>query len=156
MSKVTRASIQAFLSAQRIAVIGVSRNPKEYSRALFRTLREHGYEAIPVHPSAETLDGQRCFRSVKEIQPAPERAVILLPEAQTEKVVLECHEAGVRHLWLHRRIGTGVVDTRAIACAEERGLELITGLCLFMFLPRSGVIHRLHGGIMRFLGNYPE
>lgn len=153
MPKSTQASIRSFLDARRIAVIGASRNPKDYSRVLLRALRTHGYETFPVNPSAEALDGQPCFHSVKEIRPAPERAVILLPEGPAEQAVVECAEAGVTRLWLHARLG-GAVDTRAVYRAEERGLELITGLCPFMFLPRAGFIHRLHGRVLKCLGAY--
>lgn len=155
MSTITQATIQQFLSARRIAVVGVSRNSRDYSRALFRALCERGYEVIPVHPVADQVEGIACFRSVKDIEPAPDRVMILLPEHLTEQAVIDCGEAGVKHVWLHRRVGTGVADTRAVFRAEEHGIQLITGLCLFMFLPRTGLIHRCHGFALKCMGAYP-
>jgi predicted CoA-binding protein len=156
MAKVTRAAIDAFLSASRIAVIGVSRTEKDYSRMLFRELLGHGYEAIPVNANVEELDGVRCFRNIRDIRPAPERALILLSEDSTEQAVLDCADAGVRDIWLHRHVAGGVSDTRAIFRAEERGLNLITGFCMFMFLPKASLFHKLHGGVMRLIGIYPK
>jgi predicted CoA-binding protein len=156
MAKVTRAAIDSFLAAKRIAVIGASRNAKEYSRSLFQELLKHGYEAIPVNPYVEELDGKKCFKNVKDISPAPERALIVLPEEKTEQAVLDCADAGVTNVWLHRHVAGGVSDTRAIFRAEERGLNLITGFCMFMFLPKSSFIHRLHGGVMKLVGIYPK
>ena len=51
-------------SAKRIAVIGASRNKKEYSRSLFQELLKHGYDAIPVNPNADKLDGKKCHKNI--------------------------------------------------------------------------------------------
>jgi len=156
MAKVTKTAIGDFLAAKRIAVVGTSRNPKEYSRSLFQELLRHGYDAIPVNPYVEELDGKKCFKSIKDILPAPERALLLLPEDKTEQAVIDCADAGIQHVWLHRHVAGGVSDTRAIFRAEERGLSLVTGFCMFMFLPRSPFIHKLHGGVMKLIGIYPK
>jgi predicted CoA-binding protein len=156
MAKVTRQRIDDFLAAKRIAVIGVSRGEKEYSRGLFRELVKHGYEAYPVNPHVAEIDGMRCWGNIREIDPPPERALIVLPEQRTEQAVLDCADAGVRDVWLHRHVAGGVSDTRAIFRAEERGLNLITGFCMFMFLPRASFVHRLHGGVMKLIGIYPK
>ncbi len=156
MAKVTRQAIDSFLAAKRIAVIGASRNRQEYGRSLFQELLKHGYDAIPVNPNADELEGRKAFKNIKDISPAPERALILLPEDKTEQAVLDCADAGVKDVWLHRHVAGGVSDTRAIFRAEERGLNLITGFCLFMFLPKAPLIHKLHGGIMKLVGIYPR
>ncbi len=156
MAKVTRAAIDEFLSAKRIAVIGASRDEKTYSGQLFAELLKHGYDAIPVNPNAGEIAGRPAFTNVAEIQPAPERALILLPEDKTEQAVLDCAKAGIRKVWLHRHVAGGVSDTRAIFRAEENGIQLITGFCMFMFLPRTGFVHKLHGGVMRLVGAYPR
>ena len=156
MAKITKARIKDFLSAKRIAVIGASRSPREYSRSLYRELLKHGYDAIPVNPNTDELDGRRCFKNIKDISPAPERALIVLPEDKTEQAVLDCADAGVKNIWLHRHVAGGASDTRAIFRAEEKGLGLITGFCMFMFLPRSPWIHKFHGGIMKLVGIYPR
>ncbi len=156
MAKVTLSTIDAFLSAKHIAVIGSSRNPKEYSRLLFRELIKHGYDAIPVNPFVDALDEHQCFKNVKDISPVPDGALILLPEDKTEQAVIDCADAGIKNVWLHRHVAGGVSDTRAIFRAEERGISLITGFCMFMFLPKSSVIHKFHGTIMKLIGIYPK
>lgn len=156
MAKITRAAIERFLSAKRIAVIGPSRKRTEYSRMLFRELLREGYDAIAVHAVADEIEGRKCFRNVRDIHPPPERALILLPVEKTEQAVIDCADAGVKDVWLHRHVAGGVSDTRAIFRAEERGLNLITGYCMFMFLPRAPLFHKMHGGLMKLLGIYPK
>ena len=46
----TRAEIDKFLSNHRIALVGVSRNPQDFSRAVFRELTARGYDVVPVNP----------------------------------------------------------------------------------------------------------
>jgi uncharacterized protein len=153
MAKITRARIRDFLAAKRIAVIGVSRKPKEYSRMVFEELLKRGYDAIPVNPAAEEIDGKACFKTVKEITPTPERAVITLPKGKTEQAVLDCAQAGIRDIWLYPLSRS---DNGVILQAQQRGLNLITGFCLFMFLPNAAFVHRLHGGILKLVGAYPK
>jgi uncharacterized protein len=156
MAKMTRQKAADFLNAKRVAVIGAARNKLEYGHQLLRELQKHGYDVVPVNPNASELAGLRCYANVREITPAVERAVIVLPEDKTEQAVLDCAAAGVKDIWLHRHVAGGVSDHRAIYQAEANGLNLITGYCLFMFLPQAGFIHKLHGGIMRLFGIYPK
>ena len=46
------AAVQDFLAQKRIAVVGVSHDPKDFSRRLLRTLRERGYDAVAVNPDS--------------------------------------------------------------------------------------------------------
>jgi acyl-CoA synthetase (NDP forming) len=109
-----------------------------------------------VNPNAGEIAGRAAYKSVTEVRPVPERALILLPEDKTEQAVIDCADAGIEKVWLHRHVAGGVSDTRAIFRAEERGIQLITGFCMFMFLPRTAFIHKLHGGVMRVVGAYPR
>jgi predicted CoA-binding protein len=51
MPAASRSSIDAFLASKRIAFIGLSHNPKDFSRHLFREFVEHGYDVVPVNPN---------------------------------------------------------------------------------------------------------
>jgi predicted CoA-binding protein len=45
----TRAAIDDFLGCRRLAVVGVSRDDEDFSRAVFRAFTGRGYEAVPVN-----------------------------------------------------------------------------------------------------------
>ncbi len=156
MAKVTLNRIQDFLEGKRIAMIGVSRDPKSYSRQLYKELLAHGYEVIPINPKAGDIDGVPALASLSQAKSKPDRAILLLPESLTEQAVIDCADQGIKDIWLHRHVAGGVSDTRAIFRAEERGLNLITGFCMFMFLPKASGFHRFHGLIMKLLGIYPK
>ena len=42
---------RAFLGARRIAVVGVSRNEKDFSRYVLRELARRGHDVVPVNPA---------------------------------------------------------------------------------------------------------
>jgi hypothetical protein len=48
------------------------------------------------------------------------------------------------------------VSEKAIAFCREHGIKVVPGRCPYMFLPRIGSIHRVHGWIEKLLGRYPK
>jgi predicted CoA-binding protein len=54
-------TIEAFLAQKRIAMIGISRNPKDFSASLFSELERRGYDIVPVNPKASEVMGRPCF-----------------------------------------------------------------------------------------------
>lgn len=153
---ITQEAIRDFFDARRIALIGASRQKREYSRRLLSDLHQRGYEVFPVNPSADQIDGQRCYARVQDVPGPVERAIVVLPPDKSEQAVLDCAEAGIRDVWLHNHIAAGVQNTRAIYQAEQHGIRLITGFCPFMFLPKTAFFHRLHGWILKMMGAYPK
>jgi uncharacterized protein len=150
----SKARLDRFLAAKRIAVIGASRNEKAYSRQLFREFVKHGYDAVPVNPNAPEMDGRKCWGSVREINPRPDAAVIVLPESQREAAVRDCLDAGVNDIWVYGKVALAAVQQDAAPGRPER--NVITGLCPFMFLPQPAWIHRFHAGLMKLTGTYPK
>jgi predicted CoA-binding protein len=134
-----------FLNSRRIALVGFSRNPKDFSRTLDAEFRRLGIDVVPVHPSAAEVDGRRCFPRVGDIAPPGDGALILVPASQAEAVVRDCLDAGVRRIWLHRGGGPGSASPEAVALCAARGVEPIVDLCPFMVISGAGWLHRLHG-----------
>ena len=151
------AQIHDFLGRKRLAMIGVSRNEKDFSRLLFREFLRRGYDAVPVHPSAGELDGRPCFAHVQEIAPPVEAALLLTSPAVTDHIVEDCAAAGVQRVWMHRAAGSGAVSPKAVAFCESHGLGVIAGECPLMFFPDAGLFpHRLHGMVRKITGRYPR
>jgi predicted CoA-binding protein len=151
----SKRAIDSFLTCRRIAVVGVSRDPKDFSRAVFRAFVERGYDVVPVNAAGGEMDGRRAATRVGHVQPPPEAAFLLTPPAATGPVVRECADAGVKRVWLHRGAGQGAVSPEAVALCRERGLEVVDGECPFMFLPDAGFVHRVHRFFRRLGGRLP-
>ena len=153
---VTRKTIDDFFAIKRMAMIGVSRDKNSYSRRLMADMQAKGYEVLAVNPNTESVDGQKCYKSVADISPLPEAAIMLLPPDKTEAAMAECAKAGVKKVWMHNHIMAGVQNTRAIYEAEKGGISLITGFCPFMFLPGTAFFHKMHGAVIKLFGQYPK
>jgi predicted CoA-binding protein len=50
-------SVSEFLTGKRFAVAGVSRSGKQPANAIFKKLRDSGYEVVPVNPKAVEIEG---------------------------------------------------------------------------------------------------
>lgn len=152
----TRTAIERFLAEKRLAVVGVSQDPRDFSRSVLKELRGHGYDVVVVHPTARTIDGHACTHRMQEIWPPVRAALLLTRPSVTETVVRDCAEAEVDLVWMHRGSGEGAVSDEAVAYCREHGIDVVPGACPFMFLPRAGFVHRLHGGILALLGRKPH
>jgi len=153
--------IRDFLSQKRLAFVGVSRQPKEYSRALFREFAARGCDAVPVNPAVTEIEGRTCFSSVLDIVPVPDGVVLLTSPAVTEKVVDECIRAGVKRVWMCRAGGKGSVSAHAVDECQAHGIAVIPGECPFMFLQGryqqgGGWVHHFHGFLKKITGSYPN
>jgi predicted CoA-binding protein len=137
--------VQDFLSSRRIALVGFSRNPKDFSRMLDAQLRARGHEVIPVHPDGGEREGRRCFRTVGAVEPPVEAALLLVPPARAEEAARDCLDAGVRRVWFHRGAGAGSASPEAVALCASRGVSPVVDLCPMMALPGTSWPHRVHG-----------
>ena len=148
-------AISDFLQQKRIAMVGVSRQPNDFSSNLFEELCWRGYDVVPVNPSATEIHGHPCFANVRGIQPPVDGALLMTSPTVTETAVRDCAEAGITRVWMYRGTGQGAVSPRAIAFCLDHGIQVVPGECPFMFLPNAGVVHRIHGTIRKLTGHYP-
>jgi len=148
--------IHDFLDLKRFAFVGVSRQPKDFSRALFREFLARGYQAVPVNPDAAEIDGQPCFARLQEIQPPVEGALFMTAPAVTDTLVRDCAGAGIKSVWMFRGAGAGAATGETIKFCESQGIGVIPGECPFMFLSRGAWYHRFHGLVRKIARSYPR
>ena len=154
----TKHQIDEFWALKRLAVVGVSRDPKHFSNVIWHELRERRYEAIPVNPNASEIDGKPCYRRVQDVVPPVDGVVVMTPPDVTDQVVRDCAEAGVTHVWMHRGMGggRGAVSQTAVEYCESHGIDVVAGYCPYMFLPGTPFFHGLHAAAKKLTGSYPK
>jgi uncharacterized protein len=149
-------TIEDFLAQKRIALVGLSRSPGDFSVSVFQELLQRGYDVVPVNPNAQEVLGRKCFARVQDIQPPVTAALLMTSPAATDTVVRDCAEAGIRRVWMHRAGGAGAVSDKAVAFCQQNGIRLVPGQCPLMFLPGTASFHRFHGFIRKIFGRYPK
>ena len=148
--------INWFLQQPRMAFVGLSRDPKSFSRMLYKQLEQDGKELLIVNRLADNIDGHPAFKSISALTPVPECAFVLVGKDQVPGAVEECALAGVKMVWLFGVTGEKEVSPEAVNIAKEKSLPLITGYCPFMFLDSAPTFHKIHRWIWKVIGFYPK
>jgi hypothetical protein len=148
--------VRDFLAQRRIAVAGVSRDPRQVANVVFRKLRDSGYQVFPVNPGAKEVEGVTCHPDLRSIA-APIDGVMIVtrPEVALE-LVRECVALGISRVWMHRSFGTGSVSEPAIQLCRERGISAIAGGCPLMFCEPVDFGHRCIHWILGLRGRVPR
>jgi uncharacterized protein len=146
-----------FLASKRVAVTGVSREPKNHgSNVVYRRLRERGYDVFAVNPNADEVDGDLCYRDLRSIPGGVDAVVIATRPEIAEATMRECADLGIKHVWMHRGPGSGSVSQAAADYGRERGLAVIDGGCPCMFDPTADLGHKAMRVVFTLSGNVPR
>ena len=150
------AAVYDFLEQKRIAVVGVSHDPKGFSRTLLRTMQERGYEVVAVNPTLQSVDGVPCYGQLSDVAPPVDGVLLMTSPAVTDQVVEECAALHIPRVWMYRAGGQGAVSPQAVKFCEKHGIKVVPGECPFMFLGGEHWVHRLHGFFKKITGTYPN
>ena len=120
-------TLRRILSQSRvIAVVGLSADWFRPSYFAAKYLQEHGYRVIPVNPRYETILGEKCYRSLRDI---PEKVDIVDCFRKTADIPPICDDAiaiGAKVLWQQ----LGVRNEAAARKAQAAGLESVMDRCV--------------------------
>ena len=147
-----REAADEFLAQDRIAVAGVSRDPKQPANLIYRRLRDTGHTVFAVNPAASTVEGDPAFPLVSAIPGGVDGVVVVTPPDAVEQVVADSEAAGVRRVWLHRGLGPGSSSQAAVSYCVDHGISVIPGGCPNMFGATSDPGHRCILGMLRMTG----
>jgi uncharacterized protein len=150
------AVIQDFLAQKRIAVVGVSHDPKDFSRMLLRTLKQRGYDAVAVNPRMSSAEDVPCFANLSEVVPPVDGVLLMTSPTVTDEVVQECARLHIPRVWMYRAAGDGAVSPQAVEFCKEHGIDVVPGECPYMFLSGEHWGHRVHGFVRKLFGAYPS
>lgn len=145
-----------FLSHKRIAVAGVSRDKQATANAIFKRMRQLGYDAFPVNPNADEVEGVRCFHTVREIPGGVDGVLIVTHPKMAADVVADAAAAGVKRVWMHRSVGEGSLSPEAVAACEREGMAVLAGACPMMFMEPVDFGHRCMRAIFTWTGKLPD
>lgn len=146
-----------FLARKRVAVTGVSRDPKGHGgNVVYKRLRERGYKVFAVNPNAEEVEDDRCYHDLASIPGGVEAVVICTRPEIAEQTMRECAELGVKHVWMHRGPGAGSVSEAAAEYGRQQGIAVIDGGCPCMFGATADFGHKAMRVIFMLAGNVPR
>jgi predicted CoA-binding protein len=150
--KTSQTSIHEFLSQKSLAVVGVSRTGKKMGNAIYRALKQKGDKVFQIHPEAESIEGDRCYRAFRSLPEKVSGVVICVPPVQTEIVLKQALEAGITHVWMQQ----GSESFAAIRYCEKNGMNAVHGQCIMMFIEPVESFHKFHRWVLKLVGKYPS
>jgi predicted CoA-binding protein len=109
-----------------LAVVGLSADWFRPSYFAAKYMQEHGYRVIPVNPKYESILGEKCYKSLRDI---PEKVDLVDIFRKTQDVMPIAEQAiaiGAKVLWQQ----LGVRNEAAAAKARAAGLEAVMDRCV--------------------------
>jgi len=138
-------NLDCIFDPHRIALVGVTQNPKSVGGKVLSNLVGGGFNGVvyPVNPSHESVLGIQCHADVARLPHTPDLAIICSPAEQVPAQVAACGEAGIRGLII---ISAGFKETGETGRALEQrireeqarfaGMRILGPNCLGVLVPR--------------------
>lgn len=148
-------TVAEFLSKQKIAVAGVSRDAQQPANAIYRKLCASGHQVFALNPQATQVEGAPSYPDLHSLPEPVEAVMIVTPPQQAASVIRECAELGIRHVWLHRSFGEGSVADEAVQECERLNINCIVGGCPMMYCEPVDFGHRCMRWLLKFQRRVP-
>ncbi len=109
-----------------IAVVGLSADWFRPSYFAAKYMLEHGYRVIPVNPKYESILGQRCYKSLKDIGEPVHIVDVFRKSEDVMPIAEDAIAIRARVLWQQ----LGVKNAAAAEKARAAGLETVMDRCV--------------------------
>ena len=113
-------------SVRNVASVGVSSSNEKPSYWIVHYLIEHGYNMIPVNPTAQEILGKKTYPDLASI-PHPVDVVQVFRKSEDVPPVVEAAiRIGAKIVWMQK----GIVNEEAARAAEDAGLKVVMNRCM--------------------------
>lgn len=150
MTELTK--INQFLNAEKVAMVGASRDERKFGHHILKELASKGKEVFPVHPEAEYIAGMRCYPELPALPAGVKHLFIALPKEKTLDVLKQAKAHGITHVWIQQKSDS----PEAVGFATENGMEVIKGRCILMYSEPVTGFHRFHQTLNKLFGTYAK
>lgn len=113
------------------AVVGLSTNTARAAYGVARTLQRFGKRIVPVHPSAETVHGERGYRTLAEVPFQVDVVDVFVHSAWAGDIADQAVAAGAKAVWFQ----LGVIDEAAYRRTTAAGLAMVMDRCPAIDIP---------------------
>ena len=151
-------TLDRIFKPQRIALLGVSPNPKSVSGRILANLVGGGFRGVvyPVSPTVEAVMGVPCFPDLASLPKTADLGIISAAASQVPGLVRACGEAGILGLIIvsagFRETGPAGLALEEAVRAEARrfeGLRILGPNCLGVISPGLPLNASFAGGTPR-------
>ena len=118
--------IRKIYSLKNIAVVGMSKNPDKAAHYVPKYLHDHGYNIIPVNPTATEILGKKCYPTLLDIPVEIDIVDVFRPSEQVKPVIEESVKIKPKVIWLQE----GIHNPEAETIAQKSGIKVVFNRCM--------------------------
>lgn len=119
--------MRKFYRLKNIAVVGMSKNEGKAAHYVPKYLINHGYNVIPVNPTANEIMGRKSFPAVSSVLEKIDIVNIFRPSKDVPAVVQDAlKKEGVKVIWMQE----GIYSEEAERVAKAKGIEVVYNRCM--------------------------
>lgn len=123
----TDEEIIRFYDLKNIAVVGMSKNEGKAANYVPKYLIDHGYNVIPVNPTASEIMGRKSYPMVSSVPEQIDIVDIFRPSEDVPAVVQDAlKKKGIKVIWMQE----GIYSPEAEKMAREKGIEVVYNRCM--------------------------
>lgn len=102
-----------------VAIVGASSDRRKFGNKAVRAFREQGYTVVPIHPSAEEIEGEKAYASVLDYPGQIDEVSVYVPAEIGMSVVEDIAQKGIPIIWLN----PGADEPQVVTKAHTLGLK---------------------------------
>jgi uncharacterized protein len=119
--------IRRFYALKTIAVAGMSKNEDKAAHYVPKYLIDHGYNVIPVNPTAAEILGRRSYPRVSSVQDRIDILDVFRPSEDVPSVVEDAlKKEGIKVIWMQE----GIQSKEAEKMANEKNIAVVYNRCM--------------------------
>jgi predicted CoA-binding protein len=119
--------IKKFYALKNVAVVGMSKNEDKAAHYVPKYLIDHGYNVIPVNPTAAEILGRKSYPTVSSIPDKIDIVDIFRRSEDVPSVVLDAlNKDGIKVIWMQE----GIYSKEAEEVAKEKSISTVYNRCM--------------------------
>lgn len=111
-----------------VAVVGATDDPGKYGYVIYRDLKRKGFPVFPVNRVRREVDGDKAYRSLRDLPETPTIVNIVVPPEETAGVLRDCLELGLMNVWLQ----PGAESPDVLEFLQENGFNYLANACIMI------------------------
>jgi predicted CoA-binding protein len=119
--------IKKFYTLKNIAVVGMSKNEDKAAHYVPKYLIDHGYNVIPVNPTATEILGRKSYPTVSSIPDKIDIVDIFRRSEDVPSVVQDAiNKDGIKVIWMQE----GIYSKEAEEVAKVKSISTVYNRCM--------------------------
>lgn len=115
--------------------MGLSRDPTKDSYRVAQYLKTHGFQIIPVNPTAEEILEEKCYKSLLDVPVNIQKTIEIVDIFRPSNEVSQIVEQAIRLKKMHGVLAIvwmqlGIIDEEAAEMAKKAGLTVVIDKCM--------------------------